>query len=151
MNNKSVNRLIPFIYTVLAGFFTASVGATDYYFDDTNGDNSWTGTAETFLGGTPSVGPWQTLGQLRAFSASTGFLPGDRILFKRGDTFSTPFSVNIDSSGDPQTQQYIELTAYGSGPKPILELSGQAVVNKSSLLWTDQGSSIWFYKFSNYL
>lgn len=53
---------------------------------------------------------WQTIGRVNAGD----FFPGDRVLFRRGDTWRE--SLVITWSGQPDA--YITFGAYGEGPKP---------------------------------
>ena len=73
--------------------------------------------------------PWKTLGKVNAFA----FVPGDQILFKRGDTFYG--SLTISQSGTSSSR--IVYGAYGAGANPII--TGLTAVTS----WTNLGSNIW--------
>ena len=73
--------------------------------------------------------PWKTLGKV---NAST-FVPGDQILFKRGDTFYG--SLTIGHSGTSGSR--IVYGPYGTGANPII--TGFTAVTS----WTNLGSNIW--------
>lgn len=73
--------------------------------------------------------PWKTLGKVNA----TTFIPGDQILFNRGDSFYG--SLTIGQSGSSSSR--IVYGAYGTGAKPII--TGLTAVTS----WTNLGSNIW--------
>jgi parallel beta-helix repeat protein len=78
-------------------------GAT-YYVDATGGTDSNAGTS-------PS-NSWKNISKVNTFS----FLPGDSILFKRGETWYQPLIIpSSGSSGNP-----ITFGAYGSGNLPTI-------------------------------
>ena len=68
-----------------------------------------------------------------AFNAKT-LPPGSTVLFRRGDTFSGPFTVQ-SGADDNQLTTY---AAYGDGPNPII--SGFALANQ----WTPIGDNIYW-------
>jgi hypothetical protein len=84
---------------------TAS-GATDdireFYIDSLNGDDQNSGTSE--------ISPWKTVEKV----SSMTFLPGDRIYFKRGSSYSGCATI----SGDGNADHPITIGAYGSGDAP---------------------------------
>ncbi|TLX78170.1 T9SS type A sorting domain-containing protein [Labilibacter sediminis] len=100
--------------TVLLLLFTSSLYATDYYVSN-DGNDSNNGTIDS---------PWLSLAKVSAAAASNkngGFLqPGDRILFKSGDTFEGQLVMYRKGT----ESQPIVLTSYGSGVKPIISGSG---------------------------
>ena len=98
-----------------------SADATNYYVANSGNDSN---------NGTDPSTPWKTIDKVNSFNS---FLPGDNILFKRGDTFYGSISV-IQSGvqGSP-----ITYGAYGSGAKPII--TGFSTVSS----WTNLGSNIW--------
>ena len=91
-------------------FFVAStsVYAATYYVDATTGSDSDTGLTEDLA--------WQTLAKVTGAS----FIPGDSILFKKGETWSG--GLAISSSGTPGNM--ITYGAYGSGADPIIDRTG---------------------------
>ncbi|MBN9350491.1 MAG: right-handed parallel beta-helix repeat-containing protein [Chitinophagaceae bacterium] len=99
--------------------------ANSYYFSSSQGDDGRTMTQAQ----NPST-PWKSITKLNSIIKSV--LPGDSILFKRGDTFYGSIIVSISgSSGLP-----IVFSSYGSGPLPVIsgltQLSG----------WKDLGGGI---------
>lgn len=85
-------------------FTSASFGA-DYYFDATYGKDKGTGAGPD--------DPWKTEAKFNA----TAFSPGDKIYFKRGETWNRDalYLHNSGKKGSP-----ITLTAYGTGKDPTL-------------------------------
>ena len=98
--------------------FIANNPVRTYYVDATNGDDSRSGTSQDQA--------WKTLSKVNTeFSAGT-FEPGNRILFKRGQTWAITNVRNnlkpVGSSGSPGN--YIYIGAYGTGNNPVFDLSG---------------------------
>ncbi|MCB9294658.1 MAG: right-handed parallel beta-helix repeat-containing protein [Lewinellaceae bacterium] len=114
--------------------------ATTYYVDAQNGSDNYNGTAPTHQ--SDKEGPWKSLSKVNA----TRFSPGDRILFKRGSTWTDgpleprnggtpggtvtihdsvigkPFSFDLV---DPDNNNCIYFGAYGEGPKPKIDCQGK--------------------------
>ena len=79
--------------------------ATDYYVSSSGNDSA---------NGLSSSTPWQSISKVN--SSFSGFNPGDRILFKRGDVFYGTLRISRSgSSGNP-----ITISAYGSGANPVI-------------------------------
>jgi hypothetical protein len=94
--------------------------ATNYYISNTGSDSN---------NGTSTSTAWQTISKVN----SSTFVPGDQILFKRGDTFFGSLTISQSGvSGNP-----ITFDAYGTGAKPII--TGFTTVTA----WTNLGSNIW--------
>lgn len=74
------------------------------YYVDSNASCPGSGT---------QAAPWCNFGVVN----SRHFGPGDQILLKSGDTFSTPMLVY--GSGVPSN--YVKISSYGSGPMPIID------------------------------
>jgi hypothetical protein len=90
--------------------------AANYYISTSIGNDSRTSTQAQ----SPSS-PWQTITKLN--SVMSGIHPGDSILFRKGDTFPIPESVNrggllVTVSGTAGAP--IVIGAYGTGAAPIL-------------------------------
>ena len=73
--------------------------------------------------GTSTSAPWQTIAKVNGAT----FLPGDSILFNRGDAWygTSLVAPSIGSSGSP-----ITFGAYGSGANPVIK--GSTALNTSS-------------------
>ena len=74
---------------------------------------------------------WQTLARVNA----AGLKPGDRVLFRCGDTWRGQL---VPKSGGPEGP--VTYGAFGSGPKPLLLGS---VAKNDPAGWREQGGSIW--------
>lgn len=84
--------------------FSNTIFATNYYVSSSLGNDSNSGLSES--------SPWRTLTKVN----SVTFRPGDRILFKVGDTFFG--SISVKSSGTSSAR--ISYEYYGSGSMPII-------------------------------
>jgi hypothetical protein len=84
--------------------FTANSSATTYYVSSSAGSDSNSGTS--------AAAAWQTIAHVNGQT----FLPGDSILFKRGDVWNESLATaSSGSSGNP-----IAYDAYGTGAPPNL-------------------------------
>ncbi len=97
--------------------------ATNYYISSSSGADSNPGTSSAL--------PWRSLSKLNASMAL--FVPGDSILFKRGDVFMG--SVSITRSGTASSR--IVFSAYGTGARPVIS----GFFNPPT--WTNSGNGIW--------
>lgn len=79
--------------------------ATIYYVDAASGDDGFSGTSATAA--------WKTIKKVN----NRTFVPGDQVLFKRGETWHE--SLVVPSSGN--SDQPITFGAYGSGNPPRLD------------------------------
>ena len=96
MSMKSL-LLLPFI------FFGFTANATNYYISSSSGNDANAGTSPGSA--------WQSLAKLN--STFNQFIPGDSILFKRGDTFYGSITISRSgASGSP-----ITIGAYGTRSK----------------------------------
>ncbi|MGC3947771.1 MAG: right-handed parallel beta-helix repeat-containing protein [Chryseolinea sp.] len=75
--------------------------------------------------------PWKTIAKINSFK---GFMPGDSILFKRGESFFGTLTPNV--SGMPGKP--ITFTAYGQGSNPVL--TGLVTLNN----WTPFKGNIYY-------
>jgi hypothetical protein len=100
------NIIIIIMLILLAGpCFSAT-----YYVDATGGDDDLTGLSKAQA--------WQTITKVNAYSAGPGFNPDDRILFKRGETWS---GVELGLDNDGTSGHPIIIGAYGVGDRPIID------------------------------
>ncbi len=106
--------------------FKASSWATDYYFSSSSGDDTRSaGEAQN------SSTPWKSIDKLN--SIANQLQPGDRVLFKSGDTFYGSILITKGgSSGNP-----ITYSSYGVGDKPIIT----SMLQVSS--WVSRGGGIY--------
>ena len=111
-----MKKLITIILLIAAG----QAMATDYYFSSSTGnDISGAGT---------QLSPWASLTK-----AQTVATTGNRLYFKRGDTFTG--SIVMQGSGTSDTRILID--AYGTGAKPII--TGFSTLST----WTNISGNIW--------
>jgi hypothetical protein len=79
--------------------------------------------------------PWRTISKVN----SVNFLPGDAILFKRGDLWHNQ-RLKIQSGSK---EHHITYSAYGEGKKPefngIIEVPGWTIPGN----WVDMGNNVW--------
>ena len=106
--------------------FINTADAANYYFSNNKGDDS-----RTVKEAQNPQTPWKTINNLNANIDL--LLPGDSVLFARGETFSG--TINVTKSGS--TGLPIVFSAYGTGDLPVItgmeRLSG----------WVAKGNSIW--------
>lgn len=95
----------------------------NFYVDSLAGSDAAAGTAESAA--------WQTLDKVN----NTAFLPGDRILFKRGGLWRGQLVPHSGSNGAP-----VVYGAYGSGEKPILQGSEARSTPEA---WTEVSPGVW--------
>jgi len=96
---------------------------TDYHVDATGGDDANPGTAAL---------PWRSLARVNAGT----FVPGDRILLRRGETWAE--SITPPSSGTSAAP--IVFGAYGSGDRPRIT----GAPNKGCIQWSQARSHLVF-------
>jgi hypothetical protein len=119
--------------------FTTSTFATDYFVDAQFGDDAYNGRTAFYIGG--NSGPWKSIAKVN----SIDFAPGDRIFFRRGQTW-TDGPLDPKNGGapggtvaisetvlgqplqfqlvDPDNHRCIYFGAYGSGAKPRIDCGG---------------------------
>ena len=106
---------------LLSIILSHSVKATNYYVSNAGNDAN---------SGTAPSSPWQTLNKL---NSNRNLVPGDSVLFKRGDSFYGSITINNSgTAGNP-----IVFSAYGVGEKPVIT----GFTNITS--WTNKGGNIW--------
>ncbi|MDD6057535.1 MAG: right-handed parallel beta-helix repeat-containing protein, partial [Clostridiales bacterium] len=88
-----------------AAVYKSGAASTTYYVSSTEGNDTYSGTS-------PDK-PFATIDHLNTLT----FSPGDKILFKKGDTFIGWFKPK----GSGTEQAPIEISSYGTGAKPILQ------------------------------
>ncbi|HSB94285.1 MAG TPA: right-handed parallel beta-helix repeat-containing protein, partial [Flavitalea sp.] len=100
--------------------------ATTYYFSSVSGNDSYSSTQAR-----SSSTPWKSIAKLN--SIFNTLLPGDVVLFKRGETFYG--SITITKSGTSTAP--ITIGAYGTGSNPVIT-GFQTITN-----WVSVGGGIW--------
>lgn len=94
-----------------------------FYIDSEKGDDAAAGTAESSA--------WKTLDKVN----TAELIPGDQVRFKRGGLWRGQLFPLSGSNGCP-----IVYSAYGSGPKPILQ--GSVSRNRPED-WTEAAPGVW--------
>ena len=84
--------------------YSQGITGTTYYIDSNNGNDSGSGTS--------SGSPWRSLAKIRG----TSLKPGDRVLLKRGTSWSEELIINSPGTA----AKPIMVGAYGSGSKPVI-------------------------------
>ena len=110
------------LLTIFLLLLSLTLSATDYYVSSTGSDAA---------NGTSQLTPWQTLNKV--YAPGFYYSPGDRILFKRGDTFYG--ELTVISSGTSVSR--ITYGAYGTGANPVI--SGFTTVTG----WSNYGGGIY--------
>jgi parallel beta-helix repeat protein len=135
-------RLTMFSGLVLALSMPAS--ATDFYVSSSLGDDGWSGTL-------PDPNPGHTDGPKQSLAAAAALLdataqPGDRVLLRRGDTWTGSSGLSVSTAnGTPASP--IVCGAYGSGAKPVLDISGTGNVISVRGSYNDDASA--YLRFEN--
>lgn len=80
-----------------------------FYVSQSLGNDSWSGKVPAPNG---ADGPWKTLAR-----ASADYIPGDRILLRRGDTWNE----ELRPRGEGTRRDLITIASYGEGHKPIID------------------------------
>ncbi|WP_439489763.1 right-handed parallel beta-helix repeat-containing protein [Algoriphagus sp.] len=109
--------LIVLLFTIQQG-----ASAADYHLSSSSGDDGRSAVEAQ----NPDT-PWQSISKLNEFFSQ--IRPGDRVLFKRGDSFFG--SIQVDASG-------IFLGTYGSGDLPVITSL------KTIHQWVDHGGGIFY-------
>lgn len=122
--NKIFRRLL--MFTIAAGLFFMPASGKTFYFSSTAGNDAYTAQQAQ-----DAATPWRSLSKLNAVFST--LVPGDSILFKRGDVFYG--NIIVSSSG--LVQKYITLAAYGTGAMPVI--SGLTTLDS----WTQDSSGIY--------
>ncbi len=113
------------IILILVLFYTSSAFSTNYYFSESLGNDSWSGTL-------PVPNNNNTNGPKRSLSAFNGLMnslakAGDSIFLRRGDRWSGSTGIVIGAAQGTPTN-YIFIGAYGIGNKPLIDKTGTGEV-----------------------
>jgi parallel beta-helix repeat protein len=114
------------LFAILALSLGIHAHATDYYFSSSQGDDS----RSTLEAQNPST-PWKSISKLNSWFKS--LQPGDKVLFKCGDTFyGSIITTKAGTSSAP-----ITLSSYGTGSRPVIT----GFITASG--WTSLGNGIY--------
>jgi hypothetical protein len=97
------NQLSKFLIILILFGHTISYGQSGYYLSSSEGNDLNNGTINS---------PWKTLKKINAISLK----PGDKVFFKRDDTFFGHFVVN----GSGSKRKPIIISSYAKGNHPVL-------------------------------
>ena len=108
------------VFLLLFIFFGLTASSTTYYVSSSGNDAN---------NGTSITTSWRTIAKIN----NSTFLPGDFILFRRGDTWREQLIIPSSGlAGNP-----ITFSAYGNGAKPII--NGADIITN----WVSAGTNIW--------
>jgi hypothetical protein len=128
LNNKRVHSVllvVGVLAAILLTLLAPSLHAATYYVDASGGQDTNTGISVTTA--------WKTIVKVN----SSGFNPGDKILFKRGEVWRAQLTVPSSGSvGNP-----ITFGAYGTGNKP--KILGSIDLSAAGS-WTGEGGNLWY-------
>jgi len=113
------------IFFITASMMMNKAGATNYYISAKGNDAA--------NGLTPKTS-WLTIAKIN----NTKFLPGDSILFKRGDAWREGQALYGSSNG--MAGKPIVFGTYGKGAKPLILASKDI---SSAVFWTKSSENIW--------
>lgn len=99
---------------------------TIYFVDATNGNDTNNGTS--------GASPWKTISKINQQS----FIPGDKILFKRGETWK---GEQLEISGYSGSET--NLITFGAYPDNNEQQPIITTITEHSHTWTNQGGNIW--------
>lgn len=120
-----VKRRPILIFLTMILLSSYALPGTVYYVDATHGRNSNSGLSASAA--------WKTIAKINKYL----FAPGDKILFKRGETWREILEVSSNGmAGFP-----ITYGAYGEGPKP--RILGSTAKNSASD-WTRERGNLWY-------
>jgi hypothetical protein len=118
---KSKFTALKKLTTILLIVITFTASAKTYYVSGSGNDNN---------NGLSTTTPWKTIAKVSSF---TGLVPGDAVLFNRGEIFYGKLIINNTGlPGKPVT-----FGAYGSGAAPVI--TGLTTVSG----WANLGGNIW--------
>jgi parallel beta-helix repeat protein len=102
-----------------------AAGATDYYVSESVGNDAWSGALPE-PNGSMTDGPKRSLGAA-ADLLDNVVAPGDRVLLRRGDTWSGEISLTLSTAAGTPAQPIV-VGAYGSGADPILDRTATGAI-----------------------
>lgn len=104
-----------------------------YYVDAIAGNDANSGTSTSAA--------WQTTAKVNANT----YIPGDCILFNRGQTWA---GTKLYFTGSGSAAHPIMVAAYGTGAKPVISARGSVAGWDSAANWASQSSNVWISTFT---
>ncbi len=133
--NSGIDRILACFACSCLGVLCAftDVRATDYFVSAQAGDDANIGLSES--------APWRTTAKVQAEAREGRLLPGDRILFRRGDRWSPDTTgaipqLYIDEITSGTIDAPITFGAYGSGEPPLIDFGPVAEQEANGTLVT---------------
>jgi hypothetical protein len=102
-----------------------SARATDYFISESLGDDAWSGLLPE-PNGSMTDGPKQSLAAASTLLDTT-VGPGDRVLLRRGDTWSGDVSINVSAAAGTPAEAIV-VGAYGTGARPTIDRTTDGTV-----------------------
>lgn len=112
-------RVVPFLEALtVAALLCARADAREFYVDCSRGVDSANGRSPHSA--------WEHLAAVNAFASGTGFLPGDKILLKRGCRWREELRLpGGHATGEPRNsgsdRQPLVISSYGTGDLPTID------------------------------
>lgn len=103
--------------------------AATYYVSASTGSDANDGRSEH--------APWKTIAKVNA----AALLPGDSLLFRRGDVWKDGVLLYFTESGTAESP--IVVAAYGEGARPVISDITPLDGARDSLRWTSRGGDVW--------
>ncbi|MDO8999856.1 MAG: T9SS type A sorting domain-containing protein [Bacteroidota bacterium] len=130
---KYTLKTLRLMLVVICFLLIKNTFSTTYYVSSSMGNNVNNGAS--------ALMPWKTISKVNSIT----FLPGDSVLFKKGDVWKGTNNLFFTESGTASNP--IVISSYGTGTKPvisdILPLIGSTVTGN----WTNTSTNIWKMKY----
>lgn len=101
-----MRRSVVFLVAIVLAWHSSGALAVNYFVDSVAGNDAFTGTSATALGGASAVGPWRTLSKVNAALLQ----PGDAVYFRCGQSWRG--TLRVASSAD--AARPIKYSRFGS-------------------------------------
>ncbi len=113
------------VAAAVAALFASPARATDYYISESVGNDSWSGL-QPDPNGSMTDGPKQSLAAASTLLDSV-VGPGDRVLLRRGDTWSGDVSLDASAAAGTPAEPIV-VGAYGTGAKPTIDRTTEGTI-----------------------
>jgi hypothetical protein len=99
------------------------------------------GTGSDANTGLSPLTPWKTVAKV----STTGLLPGDSVLFKRGEAWKSSTVLSFTESGT--AERPIVIATYGEGSRPIITDITPVDGWSDTLRWMRRGGNVWTLRY----